>query len=170
VIPWLRNKKVRRNYSPSSSSLGGGPDAADGAQNLPAPASRSTPVHVSDSRSDRDSYAVTALADITDRALHATLGRLTGGISPAAMLEAYLDWATHLSFAPGKCGQLMSKAICKAVRLAAYAARPRSQDGAAEPCIDPFPQDRRFISEGWRKWPFDSGGTTTAAIRISFAR
>ena len=38
-----------------------------------------------------NSYAVTALADITDRSLHAATARFTGGMSPAAMAEAYLD-------------------------------------------------------------------------------
>ena len=51
---------------------------------------------------DRDSYSVTALADITDRSLHAAIARFTSGISPAALAEAYLDWATHLTYAPGK--------------------------------------------------------------------
>ena len=37
----------------------------------------------------RDSYAVTALADITDRSLHATIARFTFGLSPAALGKAY---------------------------------------------------------------------------------
>jgi len=111
--------------------------------------------YVRTASSDRDSYAMTALADITDRALHAALGRFTGGVSPAAITEAYLDWATHLSFAPGKRAQLMSKALRKAARFAAYAARGPRSDGAAEPCIEPLPQDHRFDGEDWRKWPFD---------------
>jgi len=130
-------------------------DSADNPQTLPMLTSRRTSGSVSSSQSDRDSYAVTALADISDRALHAALGRFTGGISPAAMVEAYLDWATHLAFAPGKRAQLMSKAIRKAARFAAYAARQRGPEGAAEPCIEPLPQDHRFTGEDWRKWPFD---------------
>jgi polyhydroxyalkanoate synthase len=98
---------------------------------------------------------VTALADMTDRALHAAIGRFTGGISPAAMVEAYLDWATHLGFAPGKRAQLMSKAFRKAARFAAYAARQPRPEGAAEAYIEPLPQDHRFDAEDWRKWPFD---------------
>jgi hypothetical protein len=46
--------------------------------------------------SARDSYVVTALADITDRSLHAALARFTLGLSPAALAAAYLDWAAHL--------------------------------------------------------------------------
>jgi len=39
----------------------------------------------------RDSYAVTAFADIVDRSLHATAARFTMGLSPAALAESYLD-------------------------------------------------------------------------------
>lgn len=45
---------------------------------------------------ERDSYVVTALSDITDRALHATMARFTMGLSPAAIAAAYLDWLAHL--------------------------------------------------------------------------
>ncbi len=71
----------------------------------------------------RDSYAVTAIADITDRSLHAAIARFTAGLSPAALADAYLDWATHLAYAPGKRLQLVDKAIRKAVRFANYARR-----------------------------------------------
>src|SRR3974390_1222464 len=46
---------------------------------------------------ERDSYAVTAFADISDRSLHALASRFTMGLSPAALAHAYLDWATHLA-------------------------------------------------------------------------
>ena len=36
----------------------------------------------------RDSYAVTALADIVDRSLHAAASRFTMGLSPAALVRA----------------------------------------------------------------------------------
>ena len=36
------------------------------------------------SADDRDSYAVTALADVSDRSLHAVMARFTAGLSPAA--------------------------------------------------------------------------------------
>ena len=104
---------------------------------------------------DRDSYSVTALADITDRSLHAAVARLSGGLSPAALAQAYLDWATHLTFAPGKRAQLVDKAIRKAVRFGNYAYRCGAEGGSAQSCIEPLPQDRRFSSEEWQKWPFN---------------
>lgn len=35
-----------------------------------------------------------------DRALHAMLARLTGGISPLALSLAYLDWSSHFAAGP----------------------------------------------------------------------
>ena len=60
----------------------------------------------------RNSYAVTALAEIIDRSVHAAAARFTVGVSPAALAHAYLDWATHLAFSPGKRLQL-DRQSCK---------------------------------------------------------
>ena len=104
---------------------------------------------------DRDSYAVTAVADIVDRSLNAAAARFTAGLSPATLSEAYLDWATHLAFAPGKRLQLVDKAARKGLRFANYARRAALQGGRADCCIDPLPQDRRFSGEEWQRWPFN---------------
>jgi hypothetical protein len=37
----------------------------------------------------------------SDRLLHAAMGRLTAGLSPAALALAYADWAVHLWSSPG---------------------------------------------------------------------
>jgi polyhydroxyalkanoate synthase subunit PhaC len=102
----------------------------------------------------RDSYAVTAFAEIVDRSLHATAARFTMGLSPAALAEAYLDWATHLAFSPGKKLQLIDKATRKAVRFANHACRCALEGGMAQYCIEPLPQDRRFVGAEWQKWPY----------------
>jgi polyhydroxyalkanoate synthase len=103
----------------------------------------------------RDSYAVTAFADIVDRSLHAAAARFTMGLSPAALAEAYLDWATHLTFSPGKQMQLVDKAARKVVRFASHAQRHVLERGKAECCIEPLPQDKRFVGEDWQKWPYN---------------
>lgn len=105
--------------------------------------------------SARDSYAVTAIADITDRSLHAATARFTAGMSPAAMAEAYLDWVTHLAYAPGKRLQLADKALRKSVRFANYAGRCAMQRGQGEHCIEPLPQDKRFAAADWQQWPYN---------------
>ena len=98
---------------------------------------------------------MTAFADITDRSLHAATARLTAGVSPAALAQAYSDWAVHITFAPGKRIQLLHKAARKAVRFGNYVQRSGTQGEQTEACIEPLPQDHRFVDEAWRKWPFN---------------
>jgi polyhydroxyalkanoate synthase len=119
-----------------------------------ADAPAATASKISESK-DRDSYATTAVADITDRSLHAGVARFTAGLSPAALTHAYLDWATHLVFAPGKRLQLIDKAMRKAVRFTNYAVRCAREQGSTECCIEPLPQDRRFAGESWQRWPYN---------------
>jgi len=102
----------------------------------------------------RDSYATTAFAEIVDRSLHAMAARFTMGLSPAALAEAYLDWANHLAFSPGKRLQLIDKATRKATRFTNHACRCALEGGKAQPCIEPLPQDRRFVGAEWQKWPY----------------
>ena len=103
----------------------------------------------------RDSYASTAWAEIVDRSVHAAAARFTAGLSPMALIGAYMDWAAHIAFAPGKQAQLVEKAIKKAARLGNYAGRRMLHADGVEPCIEPLPQDRRFAAEAWRNPPYD---------------
>ena len=150
---------VARQQSRELRALEGGASPATStaaSPSLPNPASPATWLRNRPSQQqDRDSYTVTALADITDRALHAATARFTGGISPAALAEAYLDWATHLAYAPGKRIQLVDKAMRKAMRFSNYLQKHAVSGGRAEDCIDPLPQDHRFTDEAWRKFPFN---------------
>ncbi len=103
----------------------------------------------------RDSYASTAFADVVDRSVHAATARFTAGLSPMALIGAYMDWASHLALAPGKQSQLAEKALKKATRLATYASRRLIDRNGVEPCIVPLPQDRRFAGEAWQNPPYD---------------
>jgi len=103
----------------------------------------------------RDSYASTAFAETIDRSLNAAVARYSTGLSPMALVAAYWDWASHLAFAPGKRLQLSEKAAKKSLRLGNYVMRHALHLDGAEPCIEPLPQDRRFINDAWRKPPYD---------------
>src|SRR5665647_2462962 len=61
-----------------------------------------------------------------DRAFHAALAHLTGGISPTALALAWLDWASHLASAPAKRLDVARDAVQRARRLASYAAAASS--------------------------------------------
>lgn len=95
------------------------------------------------------------VADIIDRAVHATMSRFTLGLSPASVLEAYFDWAIHLMAAPGKQSQLVHKAMRKWLRLMHYTAAAAGKPDCPECCIEPLPQDKRFRGEAWRTFPFN---------------
>ena len=103
----------------------------------------------------RDSYAATAFADVVDRSVHAATARFTAGLSPMAMMGAYMDWAAHIAFAPGKQAQLAEKAVKKWMRLANYASRCALNRDGVEPCIVPLPQDRRFTGDAWQAAPYN---------------
>ena len=104
---------------------------------------------------EQDSYAATALSDVVDRSVHAATARFTGGLSPAALAEAYMDWAIHLSASPGKQVLLQQKAAKKAARFVRYALDCAISEQPSERCIVPLSQDRRFDADAWHQWPFN---------------
>ena len=92
-------------------------------------------------------YASTAFGDVVDRSLHAAVDRLTAGLSPAALIEANMDWATHLATSPGRQIQLWEKATKKTVRFAHHSGQCALQGGSGPPCIEPLLQDKRFVGD-----------------------
>lgn len=94
------------------------------------------------------------IPETIDRIVSASLARATGGISPAVLALAFLDWLTHLGLAPGKQALLNEKAVRKWARLMLYAVQS-NQNPNTPLCIEPLPQDHRFAAEGWRQWPYN---------------
>jgi polyhydroxyalkanoate synthase subunit PhaC len=90
--------------------------------------------HAAPHTADRDSFAVTALADLTDRSLHATAAHFTSGLSPAALAQAYLDWATHLASAPGKLMQVLRVTAETRIGLGINRLLPRRDGRRAAGC------------------------------------
>ncbi|PWT92515.1 MAG: poly-beta-hydroxybutyrate polymerase [Proteobacteria bacterium] len=89
-----------------------------------------------------------------DRAVRAGIARLTGGLAPTALADAYFDWAVHLAASPGKRFELAYRAFSAAVENGQFAARCTA-GGAADPCGCALPQDRRFRAPEWQKFPFN---------------
>jgi polyhydroxyalkanoate synthase len=87
-----------------------------------------------------------------DRALRAAIGRATGGLSIASLSAAYANWFIHLLASPGKQQQLVEKAWRKSALLSAWMAS--AMRGPCPPCIEPLPQDRRFVHPDWQRWPY----------------
>src|SRR5579871_964242 len=89
-----------------------------------------------------------------DRSLRAELGRVTAGISPAALGAAYLDWAVHLMVSPGRRLELTNLAISSFLENAGFATRCAGGQ-TVDPCACALPQDNRFRSPAWQQPPFN---------------
>src|SRR5574338_1054130 len=90
-----------------------------------------------------------------DLPLHAMTARLTGGISPVALTQAYTDWLQHLLLSPDKQIELVRKAADKWARYLQYCVRACT-DPTCPDCIEPLAQDARFRGEDWQRWPFNA--------------
>lgn len=90
---------------------------------------------------------------LPDRLLHAGMGKVSG-LSPASLGLAYADWLAHLAMAPGRQAELARSAWDKAVQLASFIRCEALGHEHGECCVEPLPQDRRFVDEEWKKWPY----------------
>lgn len=90
-----------------------------------------------------------------DRTLHAWMGKMTMGISPAALALAYLDWGLHLAMSPGKQMRMAEKTWRKLYRYLLYTSHYFRQKNHCEHCIEPLQQDHRFEHPEWQKFPFN---------------
>ncbi len=89
-----------------------------------------------------------------DQQAHAMIARLTAGVSPASISQAYGDWWTHLLLSPGKQAELAAQAQHQWNRMLAF--WPQSLYGpACEPCVKPPAADDRFEESEWQHWPFN---------------
>lgn len=70
-----------------------------------------------------------------DAQWHAALGELTGGLSPAALATAYLDWWFHIMGSPEKQAELLKQAF--------------------ETVPQGVPKDPRFADPAWDNYPYN---------------
>src|SRR3712207_707290 len=106
----------------TSSTLKGGRVSSPAAQVVWPPQQPSTPSAVNTvtsaparSGNGRSDAELHQLRDALDHIAHASLAGLTGGLSPAAIAAAFMDWAVHLAISPGKQAELAAKGDRKSV-------------------------------------------------------
>lgn len=90
-----------------------------------------------------------------DRALHAMLARLSGGISPAALLLAYTDWLLHLAWSPQRRLEIAQEALVDTKRVLETSQCFFSPEQGPWSLIKPLPQDKRFSRPDWEHPPFN---------------
>ena len=90
-----------------------------------------------------------------DRALHAMLARLSGGISPVALLLAYTDWLSHLASSPQRQIEISQQALVDGKRFLEAVQHFCSSGQGPWSLIKPQTQDRRFALPEWERPPFN---------------
>jgi len=88
-----------------------------------------------------------------DRFAHAQLARLTGGISPEALVMAFEDWFMHLSRNPAQQAELVQGLLQALMEFPGRLQQPPRPAGTLG--LDPSLPDRRFTHPGWQAWPFN---------------
>jgi polyhydroxyalkanoate synthase subunit PhaC len=89
-----------------------------------------------------------------DRALHAGMARVTGGLAPGALLGGFFDWAAHLATSPGKQLELATEAVKGGLENLAFAAGCACGNNG-DPCQRALPHDIRFRASEWQQFPFN---------------
>ena len=97
----------------------------------------------------------TAETHQADRALHAMLAYLSGGLSPVALLLAYTDWLSHLASSPQRQIEMSHEAVVGAKRLFEAAQQFFSPGHGPWSLIEPQPHDKRFDQPDWENPPFN---------------
>jgi len=115
-------------------------------KDLPVPAAVNLPARRDDDE-DRDANAR------LDRLVHANIARLTGGMSPYAVAQAWTDWAMHNSRAPGRQLALAVHAYENAAKVLAYTQKTLTSNGAEQP-FPPKASDPRFRHPKWGTAPY----------------
>jgi polyhydroxyalkanoate synthase subunit PhaC len=89
-----------------------------------------------------------------DQPFHQAIARMSGGLSPLALSQAYGDWIQHLMLSPDKQVELLQRWGEKWQRFLSYGSRAFT-DQNCPTCIEPRPKDNRFGDPAWRRWPFN---------------
>ena len=108
-----------------------------------------------DSQPEREPDTDAGIHETLDHATQVWLSRFTHGLSPAAVMGAWFDWATHMAAAPGRQLRLAEKAAEKTGKYMRYAIECANSSEPAHRCIEPLPQDRRFSDDAWQVKPFN---------------
>ena len=117
----------------------------------PTPATGVTKPEVKAPRPSSEATGIPSF-ETMDRVERAVAARLTHGVSPHALYDAWFDWASHLANAPGRLIELGLEAVNLGARYAQFATRSLSED--TKPPFEPQPNDRRFSDEAWKHLPY----------------
>ncbi len=88
-----------------------------------------------------------------DRGGMASLARISAGLSPHAMLDAWSDWSMHLARAPGRQMELIERAQANWLKLTQFTIASMLGQAPSAP-FQPGRYDTRWSHQGWAQPPF----------------
>ena len=86
-----------------------------------------------------------------DMAVQNCIAKMTGGISPASVSLAWLDWGIHLAVSPGKQADLLGLLQKQALEWPQMI-NPAEADEMN--VTDAASADSRFSDQRWKQWPY----------------
>ena len=89
-------------------------------------------------------------SEAVDRSLQTAVGKLTGGLSPAALMLAFFDWYFHLLIHPAKQLELIELYQQNFWHLVRQYRGQLTGDSTGEYSVLPSPQDKRFVNKNWQ--------------------
>jgi len=87
-----------------------------------------------------------------DRELRSIIAGATRGLSPVAILSAYVDWLGHLGVSPGKLLLLQQSLVKKSIALGLFNLASFLGSDVQPPVAA---LERRMQSDEWQRWPFN---------------
>lgn len=95
-----------------------------------------------------------SFGEALDASLQASVAHLTGGISPAALMLAFMDWYSHLFIHPAKSLELIDLMEQNFWHLIRQCACHLSNDKSGDSCPITLSHDKRFMDTDWQTFPF----------------
>lgn len=89
-----------------------------------------------------------------DRSLQSAVGKMSNGLSPAAMMLAFVDWSSHLAIHPAKQLELVDLYSEYLSYILRQYFGHLAGDATGEYAPLSIPQDKRFVDSSWQQFPY----------------
>lgn len=116
---------------------------------LATTASTGAPRHICELTADK------AQVNQLDMTIHSLIAELTGGISPASVMQAWSDWAIHFAISPGKQIEILSTLQRQATDWLSFH-QELLHERAPENTQANDRKDTRFTDKKWVTWPYNA--------------
>ncbi len=90
-----------------------------------------------------------------DHTIQAAVAQMTGGISPASFMLAFVDWYMHLLIHPAKQIELLDLFTRNSLHIFDQFNKQLRGDKTGEFAALSTPSDKRFVNKAWQQFPYN---------------